>query len=94
MPVLLLALLAMRGLPALLYIRTLGPRPALATGLLQATSLPFIVAAAQIGMDLGRISAVTSAAMISAGLLSVLIFPAVALGLLRKAEVGYPASRS
>lgn len=82
-PVFLLALLLMRGLPALLYVRTMGRRPALAAGLLQATSLPFIVAAAQIGMELGRISEVTGAALISAGLLSVMVFPTVALGLLR-----------
>ncbi len=85
-PVFLLALLVMRGVPALLYLRTLGRRPALATALLQATSLPFIVAAAQIGMELGRISAVTGAAMVSAGLLSVLIFPAIALTLLRTGD--------
>lgn len=82
-PVFLAALLVMRGGPALLYVRTLGRRPALAAALLQATSLPFIVAAAQIGVELGRISAVTGAALVSAGLLSVLIFPAISLGLLR-----------
>ncbi len=93
-PVLLLALLVMRGLPALLYAGTLGLRAALATGLLQATSLPFIVAAAQIGMELGRISAVTGAAMICAGLLSVLVFPASALALLRgAAPAAAPPSR-
>jgi Kef-type K+ transport system membrane component KefB len=82
-PVFLLALLVMRGVPALLYVRTLGRRASVATALLQATSLPFIVAAVQIGIELDRISAVTGAAMISAGLLSVLIFPTAALGLLR-----------
>ena len=92
-PVLLLALLVMRGLPALLYVGTLGLRAALATGLLQATSLPFIVAAAQIGMELGRISAVTGAAMICAGLLSVLVFPAAALTLLRRGDPTAPRPR-
>ncbi|MGV8973608.1 MAG: cation:proton antiporter [Rhodoglobus sp.] len=88
-PVFLAALLVMRGVPALLYVRTLGRRPAFAAALLQATSLPFIVAAAQIGVELGRISAVTGAAMVSAGLLSVLIFPAISLGLLRD-KTGVP----
>jgi Kef-type K+ transport system membrane component KefB len=82
-PVFLLALLVIRGVPAVLYLPRLGPRASAATALLQATSLPFIVAAVQIGIELGRVSAVTGAAMISAGLLSVLIFPTVALGLLR-----------
>ena len=42
---------------------------------MQATSLPFIVAATAIGLDLGLIDAAASAALIGAGLLSVLIFP-------------------
>jgi Kef-type K+ transport system membrane component KefB len=83
-PVFLAALLIMRGVPALLYVRTLGRRPAIAAALLQATSLPFIVAATSIGVELGKLSAVTAAAVVSAGLLSVLIFPAVALTLLRE----------
>jgi Kef-type K+ transport system membrane component KefB len=82
-PVFLLALLAVRGLPALLGLRTNGPRATLALGLLQATSLPFIVTATQIGVALGKITPVTAAALVCAGLLSVLIFPPVALGLLR-----------
>ena len=54
-PVFLIALVLMRGLPALMYLGALGRRSTIAAGLLQATSLPFIVAATQIGMDLGRI---------------------------------------
>jgi Kef-type K+ transport system membrane component KefB len=80
-PIFLLALLAVRGLPALLYRRLLGTRQAAIAGLLQATSLPFIVAATAIGLDLGVIDAATSAALIAAGLLSVVIFPAAALAL-------------
>jgi len=83
-PVFLLALLVMRGVPALLYARTFG-RSTVAAGLLQATSLPFIVAATQIGVELGRLTPVTAAAMVTAGLLSVMVFPTVALGLLRGA---------
>jgi Kef-type K+ transport system membrane component KefB len=83
-PVFLAALLLMRGLPALMYVRTMGRRPALAAALLQATSLPFIVAASQIGVEIGRLSEVTAAAMVTAGLLSVLVFPTIALGLLQK----------
>jgi Kef-type K+ transport system membrane component KefB len=82
-PVFLLALLVVRGLPALLGLRVNGTRSTLALGLLQATSLPFIVTATQIGVALGKITPVTAAALVCAGLLSVLIFPLVALGLLR-----------
>jgi Kef-type K+ transport system membrane component KefB len=42
-PVLLLALLVVRGLPALLYSGIVGPREMVGAGLLQATSLRFIV---------------------------------------------------
>jgi Kef-type K+ transport system membrane component KefB len=83
-PIFLAALLAIRGLPALLY-RPLVPRGRVSvSALLQATSLPFIVAATAIGQDLGVISAANAAAMIAAGLLSVLIFPATALSLLKR----------
>jgi Kef-type K+ transport system membrane component KefB len=83
-PLFLLALLAVRGLPALLSIRTLGTKSTAAVGLLQATSLPFIVTATQIGVTTGLMAPVTAAALVCAGLLSVLVFPAVALVLLKQ----------
>jgi Kef-type K+ transport system membrane component KefB len=85
-PVFLAVLLAVRGVPALLSIRTLGARSTTAVALLQATSLPFIVTATQIGVATGLMAPVTAAALVCAGLLSVLIFPAVALALLRQRE--------
>jgi Kef-type K+ transport system membrane component KefB len=83
-PVFLLALLVVRGVPALIGLRANGTRATLAVGLLQATSLPFIVTATQIGVALGKIAPVTAAALVCAGLLSVLIFPLIALTLLRQ----------
>jgi Kef-type K+ transport system membrane component KefB len=83
-PVFLLALLVVRGVPALIGLRANGTRATLALGLLQATSLPFIVTATQIGVTLGKITPVTAAALVCAGLLSVLIFPLIALTLLRR----------
>ena len=85
-PVFLLALLLVRGLPALLYRTDVGARRALIAGLLQATSLPFIVAAAAIGLDLGLVSAANGAAFIAAGLLSVLVFPLIALTLMGETD--------
>src|SRR5919106_1738929 len=85
-PLFLLALVLVRGLPALLYRRTLGDRQTAVAALLQATSLPFNVAASMIGIELGLLDEATGAALIAAGLLSVLVFPLVALTLLRKAE--------
>jgi Kef-type K+ transport system membrane component KefB len=84
-PIFLVALLVVRGLPALLYRGVLGSRELLAAALMQATSLPFIVAASAIGQQLGLIDAAGSAALIGAGLLSVLVFPVTALALLRPA---------
>ena len=85
-PVFLLALLLARGLPAALYKSMVGDRSSLAAGLLQATSLPFIVAATGIGMELGILSPAIGAAMVVAGLLSVVLFPFGALTLLRADE--------
>jgi Kef-type K+ transport system membrane component KefB len=82
-PVFLAALLLVRGVPALLYRRVLDGRRTAVAGILQATSLPFIVAASAIGMELGLIGAAESAALIGAGLLSVLVFPVAGLALLR-----------
>jgi Kef-type K+ transport system membrane component KefB len=82
-PIFLAVLLAARGLPALLYRSLVGTRKSVASGLLQATSLGFFVVAGQIGMELELISRATGAALIAAGLLSVLIFPLCALALLR-----------
>ncbi len=86
-PLFLLALLAARGLPALLYVPSVGRRPAVAAALLQATSLPFIVTATQIGVAVGLMEPVTAAGLVCAGLLSVLVFPAAALGLVRRPGV-------
>jgi Kef-type K+ transport system membrane component KefB len=76
-------LLAARALPALLYRPLLDSRRVAAAGLLQATTLGFIVVASQIGMELGLIARGTGAAFIAAGLVSVLLFPLTALTLLR-----------
>ncbi len=92
-PIFLAALLVVRGVPALLYRPLVGVRRSVIAGLLQATSLTFIVAATQIGLVLGLITRATGAALIVAGLLSVLIFPVLALTLLRRGDPG-PASQS
>jgi Kef-type K+ transport system membrane component KefB len=84
-PLFLVALLAVRGLPALLYRGMIGTRQTIAAGLLQATSLPFIVAASMIAVELGSLDDATAAALIAAGLLSVLLFPLAALTVLRPA---------
>jgi Kef-type K+ transport system membrane component KefB len=83
-PVFLAALLVVRGAAALPMLPTAGRRATAAAGLLQATSLPFILTATQIGVATSVLSPVTAAALVAAGLLSVLLFPAAALSLLRR----------
>jgi Kef-type K+ transport system membrane component KefB len=83
-PLFLAALLVVRGVPALLY-RPLAERGSqlVAGGLLQATSLSIPVVAGQIGVDLGLIRPENYVALVTAGLISVVVFPLVALTLLR-----------
>jgi Kef-type K+ transport system membrane component KefB len=81
-PIFLAALVLARGLPALLYKPLLPGRQVLIAAIMQGTSLPFIVAGTAIGQELGLINAGSSAALIAAGLLSVLVFPALSLALL------------
>jgi Kef-type K+ transport system membrane component KefB len=85
-PIFLVALLLARGVPAIVYRGALDARQTAIAGLMQATSLPFIVAATAIGRELDLIDAAASAAMIGAGLLSVLLFPLGGLVLLRRPD--------
>jgi Kef-type K+ transport system membrane component KefB len=81
MPAIVAGILLARGLTALLYRRKLGTRPALAAGFLQATTLTFPVVVAEVGESLNLLTSATSAALVGAALLSVLLFPAAALAL-------------
>jgi Kef-type K+ transport system membrane component KefB len=85
-PLFFLAILLVRGLPAVVYVRLLGHARAVVAGVLQATSLPFIVAATQIGLQLGVVSRASAAALVAAGLLSVVVCPALGLVLLRRGQ--------
>ena len=88
-PLFLLALLVVRGLPAVLYRSALtSVRDIAAAGLFQATSLTFIVAATTIGLQLHAIRPANAAALVAAGLLSVIIFPIISLQLLRSPAEG------
>ena len=85
-PLFLVALYLARGLPAIVYVRLLGRSRSVIAGVLQATSLTFTVTATQIGLQLGVISRATAAGLVAAGLLSVVISPALALVLLRREQ--------
>jgi Kef-type K+ transport system membrane component KefB len=74
--------LAVRGLPALLfYRRELPTRGRVQLMLLTATTLPLLVALAQIGLESGTMLPENAAALVGAGVLSVIVFPAVAVSL-------------
>jgi Kef-type K+ transport system membrane component KefB len=81
-PLFLLAMLLVRGVPALLYRRYFASRRVAAAGLLQATSLTFIVVAARLGLELDVFDEASGASLVAAGLLSVVLFPPIALWLL------------
>ena len=91
-PVFLVALLVVRGVPAALYARAVGRTHACAAGFMQATSLTFIVVATVIGVQTGHQRPSTATALVLAGLLSVVIYPLLALRLLRGADAR-PVSR-
>jgi Kef-type K+ transport system membrane component KefB len=85
-PLFLAALVAVRGLPALVLRRDLGTRRTVAAGLLQATSLPFIVTATMLGEEIGAITPANAAAFVGAGLVSAVVFPLVATALLARSS--------
>lgn len=80
-PLLLVAILVVRGGPAVLYRSRIGVRSAVAVGFLQSATLTFPVVVAEIGLSLNLLSQASAAALIGAALLSVVIFPACALAL-------------
>jgi Kef-type K+ transport system membrane component KefB len=90
-PLFLLALLFVRGVPALFYVRAVGRRRAAAGGLLQATTLTFVIVATEIGLQTGKLTPATAAALVAAGLLSAALFPAAGARLLTRRAPSEPA---
>jgi Kef-type K+ transport system membrane component KefB len=86
LPLFVLAVLIVRALPALIYRSRFATRRTAAAGLLQATSLSFIVVATQIGLMLDIMYPATATALVGAGLITVMVFPALAFSLLGETE--------
>jgi len=83
-PVFLGLFLVVRGLPTLwFYRRDLEVPDRVAAALLASTALPVVVAIAQIGLDRHNMKPENAAALVAAGMLSVLVFPAIAFALRR-----------
>src|SRR3954447_1924246 len=80
-----LLLLAVRGGPALfLYRHDLDLSQRLQMTFLTATALPLLVALAAIGLSTGDMLSENAAALVGAGVLSVMVFPGVAVALNRR----------
>ncbi len=83
-PLFLVLFLVVRGLPALLLYRPeLGLRDRLSMGLFSATQLPLVVAITTLGVEQGEMRQSTAVALVTAGVLSVLVFPTLAIALRR-----------
>ena len=75
-PLFLALFLVVRGLPALVvYRRTLPTRQRVALGVLQSTTLPLLVVITQIGLETKDMRPSNAAALVGAGMLSVLVLP-------------------
>jgi Kef-type K+ transport system membrane component KefB len=86
-PLFLALFLLVRGTPALLLYRRDLPRHQVAPlALFSATALPLIVVITTIGVEEGRMRPVNAAALVGAGMLSVLLYPMIARALLGRAR--------
>ncbi len=83
LPLFFVLLLVVRGAPAILYRRELPARDLLPLALYSATGLPLIVAITELGVATGRMRSDNAAALVGAGMLSVLALPALAAALRR-----------
>lgn len=78
--------LVVRGAPALLlYRHVLAARQRAALAFYSATELPLVVAITTLAIDAGKMRTSTAAGLVGAAMLSTLVFPFVARGLLRSA---------
>jgi Kef-type K+ transport system membrane component KefB len=90
-PLFLIGFLLVRGLPAvLLYRHELGARDRRALALLSATQLTLVVAITSVGVTQGQMRQSTAVALVTAGVVSVIVFPMVALALRRPAREELP----
>ena len=78
-------LLVVRGLPSLLvYRRALPLRQRVEMTFITATTMPLLIALAAIGLSTGVMIPANAAALVGAGVLSVLVYPAIAIALARR----------
>ena len=86
--VFLFVMLAIRGLPALFFYRNELPRiERVQLMFLTATALPLLIALTEVGVTKGTMNPAMQASVIGAGVLSVLLFPLIAVTLQRRKTV-------
>src|ERR1700735_1651737 len=80
-------LLVVRGLPSLLVYRgTLPMRQRVEMTFITATTMPLLIALAEVGLQDGVMIPANAAALVGAGVLSVLIYPSIAAAVSRRAR--------
>ena len=92
LPVVLVVLLLVRGLPSTLAApQGSTARERMSIALFGATALPIIVAVTAIGIDEKILSSANAALLVGAGMLSVLLFPLVAMTIRGERSTSVPA---
>jgi Kef-type K+ transport system membrane component KefB len=80
-PLFLVLFLLVRGVPVCLYRRELGGRDRLALAFYSGTALPLVVAVTELGVATKQMNPGTAAALVGAGMISLLVFPQIAMAL-------------
>jgi Kef-type K+ transport system membrane component KefB len=78
LPIFLVLIFVIRGAPVILYRNDLARKERLPFALYSASTLPLILALTEIGIRTGRMDPDIAAAMVGAGMVSVLLFPTLA----------------
>lgn len=94
LPLFLALFLVVRGLPALLFHKDLPRKDLLPLALFSSTTLPLVIAVTTIGVKTGQMLGVNAAALVGAGMISVFLFPALALWIRQGREPAGPSLRN
>ncbi len=86
LPIFMGLFLLARGAPAFFEARHLGRDAILPLGFLSASTLPLVVTIADAGVREGELGGATAAALVGAAMLTVLVFPAIALALMGRRQ--------
>jgi Kef-type K+ transport system membrane component KefB len=88
-------LLVVRGLPSVLvYLHVLPLKQRVEMTFITATTMPLLIALAEIGQSDGVMLPSNAAALVGAGVLSVLVYPAIAIALHRRGRPARPSDQA